>query len=626
MGICSSVPRETNRRIIPRQPTDVNAASKYVHQLQERKKELNCIYSICEKQQKLELNMNSAMSDIINTIIVSWQYPEFTCAKIKYKENTVHSSNYKSTPWQQLSHKNDLTITVGYLKQMPDEVNSNEGPFLREERHLLDGICTIINDFLSMRNTRLEMKERCKELNCLYKISHLMLQNDLTINFFCNEIVNDIVPNSFQFPNQCAVQLKIKLSGGSNGNDVADQYLYYSNQNYKDHELLTSMKTPVPLPQSLSTTPAPSSNGGNRKTLKNHNESDNDKTGRWRVTVVNNKMEELVKSPKRRGSSEFKRSRRKSTETIYIGSLEVGYVVGATQDVMFLLEEQQLLHAISNQVGSCVSKFTRDQLVHSMLPPRIALELQLHNKVKPQVYEMISILFTDIVGFTIISSECSPDEICNMLDRLYKRFDEIVIGSNKLLYKIETIGDAYMVVSGLPDGNIPPDATAAMTIFCGLAFIEAAKGIYAIAKDGKKINIEIRAGVHSGMVVAGVVGKLMPRYCLFGDTVNTASRMESNGVKNRVHISKSTMELAKPIIENMKHYVIDKNNTKLLSSSQVIMNASPKTYDSSATNIFAYELLQHATITERGKIPIKGKGEMETYFIDRGTELPSIGN
>ena len=188
MGICSS--SNNKQPILPSSHNNNLIANKYQHQLQERQKELNCIYSICEKQQKLELNIDSAMNDIIDVIIVSWQYPSITCAKIKYKQNTYHSTNYKSTPWQQLSQKNDLTITVGYLEKMPDEEKSGEGPFLLEERHLLDGICTIINDFLSMRNTRLEMKERCKELNCLYKISHLMLQNDLTINVFCKEIVS----------------------------------------------------------------------------------------------------------------------------------------------------------------------------------------------------------------------------------------------------------------------------------------------------------------------------------------------------------------------------------------------------------------------------------------------------
>ena len=102
--------------------------------------------------------------------------------------------------------------------------------------------------------------------------------------------------------------------------------------------------------------------------------------------------------------------------------------------------------------------------------------------------------------------------------------------------------------------------------------------------------------------------------------------MESNGVKNRVHMIKATMDLAKPIIENMKNYIVDKNNTKLLASSEVIMNASPKTHDSSATNMFSYTLLQNATITERGKIPIKGKGEMETFFVERGTDLVSLEN
>ena len=174
------------------------------------------------------------------------------------------------------------------------------------------------------------------------------------------------------------------------------------------------------------------------------------------------------------------------------------------------------------------------------------------------------------------------------------------------------IGDAYMVVSGLPTSNITPELTAATGIYCGLAFVKAAKGLYAIAKDGKKIDVEIRAGVHSGMVVAGVVGKLMPRYCLFGDTVNTASRMESNGVKNKVHISKATMDLAKPIIENIQTYHNEDHKKKLMKSSQLLINARNRNRENQkTTNIFT-----NIHITNRGQIPIKGKGEMETYFIE----------
>ena len=360
------------------------SASKYQHQLNERKKELHCIYYICDKQQKLELNLRSALLDIIDIIIVSWQYPAITCAKIQFKDLTVRSTNYKSTPWQQLGHKNDLSITVGYLKKMPNDQDGGEGPFLVEERHLLDGICTIVNDFLSMRKTRLEMKERCKELNCLYKISHLMLQNDLSIELFCNEIVNDVVPTSFQYPNQCAVQLRIQLPSNDNSDkgEGGENTLVFSNQVYKDYELMASMKSPIALPQSLSATPG---YGLARKTLKEG--------------VVE---KEDDKSQKRRGSKNVK-VRQGTINKIFIGTLEVGYVDGATKDLMFLQEEQQLLHAIASQVGSCVSKFTREQLVHSMLPPNVALELQLHQKVAPQTFETISILFTDIVGFTVIS-------------------------------------------------------------------------------------------------------------------------------------------------------------------------------------------------------------------------------
>ena len=458
---------------------------------------------------------------------------------------------------------------------MPSDQDGGEGPFLVEERHLLDGICTIVNDFLSMRKTRLEMKERCKELNCLYKISHLMLQNDLSIELFCNEIVNDVVPNSFQYPNQCAVQLRVQLPNNDNSDngDDGENTLVFSNQIYKDYDLMASMKSPLHCPS-----------------LYQQRLGIASRERHWRMGLKKDD-----KNQKRRGSKNAK-TRQKKINNIYIGTLEVGYVDGATKDVMFLQEEQQLLHAIASQVGSCVSKFTREQLVHSMLPPKVALELQLHQKVAPQTFETVSILFTDIVGFTVISSKCSPDEICNMLDRLYKRFDEVVISSQKLLYKIETIGDAYMVVSGLPQRNLPPAATALMAVVCGLAFIEAAKGIYAVGKDGEKIDVCIRAGVHSGMVVAGVVGKLMPRYCLFGDTVNTASRMESNGVKNQVHISKTTSDLAVPIISALQ-------SGKAIDPLLQHLVDSPLFH----STFQADTKLQSISVTSRGTIPVKGK-------------------
>ena len=413
-----------------------------------------------------------------------------------------------------------------------------------------------------------------------------MLQNDLSIELFCNEIVNDVVPNSFQYPNQCAVQLQVRLPNKECSDDNGGMYVF-SNQIHKDYELMASMKSPIALPQSLSATPGYSIS---KKTLKEVVEKKDDNKGQ-----------------KRRGSKGVK-ARHEAIQKIFIGTLEVGYVDGATKDVMFLQEEQQLLHDIASQVGSCVSKFTREQLVHSMLPPSVALELQLHQKVVPQTYETVSILFTDIVGFTVISSKCSPDEICNMLDRLYKRFDEVVISSQKLLYKIETIGDAYMVVSGLPQRNLSPAATALMTVFCGLAFVEAAKGIYAVGKDGGKIDVSIRAGIHSGMVVAGVVGKLMPRYCLFGDTVNTASRMESNGVKDKVHISKTTRDLVAPIISALQNGKVETLDPQLqrLVESPLFRSISQ-----------ADTTLQNVSVASRGTIAIKGKGDMETFFIER---------
>lgn len=109
-----------------------------------------------------------------------------------------------------------------------------------------------------------------------------------------------------------------------------------------------------------------------------------------------------------------------------------------------------------------------------------------------------------------------------MLNDLYTLFDVIVDTYD--VYKVETIGDAYMLVSGLPVKN---DEHAAEISRCSLSMLNAVKSFRIKHRPGEQLKL--RVGVHSGPCVAGVVGRKMPRYCLFGDTVNTASRMESNG-------------------------------------------------------------------------------------------------
>ena len=162
------------------------------------------------------------------------------------------------------------------------------------------------------------------------------------------------------------------------------------------------------------------------------------------------------------------------------------------------------------------------------------------------MHEQVTILFTDIVGFTSMSQTVAPQQVMEFLHKLFLRFDDLV-DMNSSLWKVETIGDAFMVASGLEvkessrellsghlSGSTESDAGAAIAF--GRAAIREAQSL--TMPNGQQC--QIRAGVHTGDVCSGVVGSRMPRYCLFGDTVNTASRMESSGVPGRMQISEAT--------------------------------------------------------------------------------------
>ncbi|XP_077994091.1 atrial natriuretic peptide receptor 1-like [Glandiceps talaboti] len=206
-----------------------------------------------------------------------------------------------------------------------------------------------------------------------------------------------------------------------------------------------------------------------------------------------------------------------------------------------------------------------DELLYRMLPRAVADQLKQGKDVEPENFDSVTIFFSDIVGFTPLAGSSSPFQVVTLLNDLYRTFDSII--ENHDVYKVETIGDAYMVVSGLPTrngsrhaaeiGNMALDLLSSMTSFkirhC----------------PGKQL--QLRIGIHSGPCVAGVVGLKMPRYCLFGDTVNYASRMESSGVALRIHISPSCKDIL--------------------------------------TELGGFNL------EERGPITVKGKGTIITYFL-----------
>ncbi|CAH0384976.1 unnamed protein product [Bemisia tabaci] len=176
-------------------------------------------------------------------------------------------------------------------------------------------------------------------------------------------------------------------------------------------------------------------------------------------------------------------------------------------------------------------KHKSDNLLYQMLPPSVAKQLKHRRKVSAEFYESVTIYFSDIVGFTEIAADITPHEVVTFLNVIYKLYDARIERYD--VYKVETIGDSYMVASGLPDKNgdkhVTEIAAMALDLLYGSAEVKVPH------RDNERL--QIRIGVHTGPVVAGIVGSKMPRYCLFGDTVNTASRMESTGEALRIHIS-----------------------------------------------------------------------------------------
>ncbi|XP_067620043.1 uncharacterized protein [Eurosta solidaginis] len=208
-------------------------------------------------------------------------------------------------------------------------------------------------------------------------------------------------------------------------------------------------------------------------------------------------------------------------------------------DTMF-----QMLEKYSNNLEELIRERTEqldierkktEQLLNRMLPSSVAEKLKMGLAVEPEEFSDVTIYFSDIVGFTTIAAHCSPVQVVDLLNDLYTIFDATINAYN--VYKVETIGDAYMVVSGLPV-RTPDHADQIATMALDLLH---QSGRFHV-KHLPGVPVQLRIGMHTGPCCAGVVGLTMPRYCLFGDTVNTASRMESTGSSWRIHMSQETRD------------------------------------------------------------------------------------
>lgn len=210
---------------------------------------------------------------------------------------------------------------------------------------------------------------------------------------------------------------------------------------------------------------------------------------------------------------------------------------------------ENLEHLIAERTSELFAeKQTSERLLLNVLPAPIAERLKRNQGLIVDRFDQVTVLFADIVGFTALSSRTTPEALVTMLDELFSVFDHLAEVHG--LEKIKTIGDAYMAVAGIPE---PRDDHAIVVARMALD-MQATLQEYA-ARNGS--DLAIRIGIHTGSVVAGVIGRKKFIYDLWGDTVNIASRMESHGIAGRVHISEATFECLHHTFEVEPRGIVD---------------------------------------------------------------------
>lgn len=187
-----------------------------------------------------------------------------------------------------------------------------------------------------------------------------------------------------------------------------------------------------------------------------------------------------------------------------------------------------------------------ESLLLNILPAQVAEELQANGKVEPKYFEDVSILFTDFVGFTLSTEKLAAEELVQMLHDYFTAFDQIV--GRYHLEKLKTIGDSYMCVAGLPLGRRRRHAPS-HPVDAVMAALEMKQAVIERDRPDGLVHWSVRIGIHSGPVVAGVVGIQKFAFDIWGDSVNYSSRMESSGAPNRINVSSRTHSRVKDFFE-----------------------------------------------------------------------------
>jgi class 3 adenylate cyclase len=256
----------------------------------------------------------------------------------------------------------------------------------------------------------------------------------------------------------------------------------------------------------------------------------------------------------------------KAKNNLYIIIAAISLSLMSIIGVLFVGRQKTLRELAAKNVIIEEEKKRSDDLLLNILPEDVMRELKAHGKTTARNYAQATVLFADIKDFTGISERLSPDELITSLDEYFETFDNII--EKYGIEKIKTIGDAYVCAGGVPTKS---DNNAHLVVKAALEFMREIEKKQIDRKGAGKIPFEFRIGIHTGQLVAGVIGVRKFAYDIWGDTVNTAARMQQHGEAGKINISQATYDLVK-----------DK---------------------------FA--------CIYRGKLEAKNKGEIEMYFVEK---------